>query len=195
MANYRVQVANYATGALPADRFINTLYFTHDADPSAAVWDALFTALNTALDNPAILAHKNKTFTAYNMADVKPRPIVRTKTFTAADAGVQGPGEVALCLSYYSGRNLPRTRGRIYLGPLQGSITNTVAPSSSPREAIMTMAQAFKDAATAGNFTWVLHSIKDNDYLPITDVWCDNAWDTQRRRGAKATSRLTAHLT
>jgi hypothetical protein len=38
---------------------------------------------------------------------------------------------------------------------------------------------------------WVVYSRVDNRSSPVTDWFVDNSWDTQRRRGPRATSRIT----
>jgi hypothetical protein len=188
MPNYRVEVANFNTGALPADYNVNVLYVTTDSIPSDAAWQTCLTSIIAAYTADVELAFSNFLLKVYNMADPTPRPIIATKQ-TLGGASVAGPHEVALCLSYYSGRNLPRTRGRIYLGPFQGSIVAVATPNAVTISDLITLGTSIHAAFAALGGSWAIHSVKDNTFLPITNTWVDNAWDTQRRRGMKATSR------
>lgn len=127
------------------------------------------------------------------------------------------PAEVAIVLSMeadrISGVNMRRRRGRVYLGPL------AVGPGDLPMtgDAVADLIRDWADAAFfAGGLLTSLAvyspsthhgvpvggDIKDYpDEIPsqlllsfheVTKVWCDNAWDTQRRRGPRATYRATA---
>lgn len=122
------------------------------------------------------------------------------------------PAEVAICCTLTatinSGDNPRRRRGRFYLGPLQnGSADLPLVPASL----VSTVATALGALIVNPTYTMCVYSrythhgvpvgenIKDYpdeipDALPssFSDVsagWVDNAWDTVRRRGVKATSR------
>jgi hypothetical protein len=118
------------------------------------------------------------------------------------------PAEVAIVMSYRSdeapGIALGRTRGRIYLGPLNvfastpDGTTGPARPSTTFRDQIIAGAINIKDRfATAGG-AWVivsptmLASLAPNYYFNVTRVSVDDAFDTQRRRGAQPTFR-TVH--
>lgn len=189
MANIRVQVSNYTPDSLPADRAVNTLYFTGDLPSSDANWQTFLGAIITSFSSAGVLANSHFTATAYNMADSKPRPILATRNQVGGGDIAPGPHEVALCMSYYSARNLPSSRGRIYLGPLPGSVMGAQQPNSAYVTAVLGIATAIHTAAGAAALVWSLHSVKENNYQAITNVWVDNAWDTQRRRGIAATTR------
>jgi hypothetical protein len=130
------------------------------------------------------------------------------------------PPEVALCLSYYGTANQKRQRGRLYIGPfclsqesasgsyaqpIPGLVTTLIeagarlakntgavaqhpttllptTPSTGPTAVIWSVRSKFAalTGATAGNL-----------YTPINFGWCDNEWDSQRRRRIAATSRMT----
>jgi hypothetical protein len=126
---------------------------------------------------------------AYDMADAKPRPVKATAPWTANAFPVSpgAPREVACCLSYYGERNLPRERGRIYVGPW----TNA---SAVERPSTLVI-QKVRDLATGlGNVggvdvDWQLYSPTRNAYSKIKNVWVDDEWDTIRSRGLKALTR------
>jgi hypothetical protein len=205
-----VQAVFERASALPEDRVINTFTFLWDTtgapigDRMNAIRDALddFYFLNTA-GGSSIRAYlsntlKSLTYRGYNSFDPEPREAtVRPSTdFLAPPAGNPLPSEVSVVASFYAGRNLPRQRGRVYLGPLSQTASN--APSSTDIDSrpatllITTIAQAMarlRDATGIAATPWAVHSTVDNLARVITSGWVDNAFDTQRRRGASATSR------
>lgn len=125
------------------------------------------------------------------------------------------PSEVALCLSFRgvlgSGLNARRRRGRVYLGPLQvGNVDTPELPSGWP--AAFVNAAVSNLAVTTNDVDWCVYSpythhgvpvgekldpdiypeVTANlfdSFTPVSYVWADNAWDTQRRRGPLATAR------
>lgn len=142
----------------------------------------------------------------------------QTRSFTlGAGAGGQTsmPGEVALVMTYHGDltdvpetqtdpgppvvvtRPAARRRGRVFLGPFGTSaLTESVGDLEGVPAAILTNA-----AAGAGDFLlsendlpelqWVVLSQTAEEFFPVVGGWCDNAWDTQRRRGEQATARTT----
>lgn len=139
-----------------------------------------------------------------------------TVLFSAAVAGTPFPSEVAVCMSYRSlydsdveflPGERPRAthRGRVYIGPLQSVSTelanHEVTPSSAFINDVVENAVHFMsngDAESPLNGTdwvWVQFSIKEWRSLPVAQVWVDDAFDTQRRRGRQAQTRMTAVTT
>jgi|ERR1700760_114935 len=192
MANFRVQVANHTAVSLPKDYAVNTLYFVGD-DPGGPAWTTFLTSLAAAWVLVTNLANKNFTIKAYDMADPIPRPVKAMVTQAGTDH-ISGPGEVACCLSYYATRNLPRRRGRIYMGPIQGAETSTPNPDGAFINSIIACGVAIDTAASVAGLVWSVRSEKDNAYFPITNLWVDNAWDTIRKRGYDSTARVTRTL-
>jgi hypothetical protein len=91
-----------------------------------------------------------------------------------------------------------RLRGRLYIGPLNvaavGAGANGVGIAAGVRTAITSAAADLMTAANlvlAGTSFWAVWSRKNNAVYPITSGWMDDAFDTQRRRGIKATARTT----
>jgi hypothetical protein len=193
MADVRIQVATYATGALPVDWLVNTVYFRDiNLDPSAAT-DYMNLAVSTRdvfrgrAQAPA--GHVVQA-TAYNMDDPKPRPVkayAPPLAFTTPNAGGSGAREVALCLSYYSERNLPRNRGRIYIGPFH-SIALGLRPAQDHINALGTIATGLANVGGV-DVDWSLYSPTTGGLKKITNYWIDNEWDTVRSRGLRATTR------
>lgn len=147
---------------------------------------------------------------------------IRSLTLGAVSgsAGARLPEEVACCLSFrgsYSTRveDEPagptgpegdhhlraRVRGRVYIGPL---VTLALHSASAGDEARVSqdlqtdLVESARDFLHAdlgsSSWAWSVYSRVEQAYVAVTVVWVDNAWDTQRRRGAKTTSRLAVTL-
>lgn len=116
------------------------------------------------------------------------------------------PSELAACLSFRGGygtdvefgaggttRPRARDRGRVFIGPLKrGAVTE-----SSPTEEGLIVGGCCQSLVSAGDalkgdatYTWSVWSRKKASLEAVTDVWADNAFDVQRRRGVKATQRF-----
>lgn len=127
------------------------------------------------------------------------------------------PPDVAICLSMQSdrisGANMRRRRGRVYLGPLSfgtgdvstfpTSLADLVANGADTAffgTGTSTLAvyspYTHHDVPVGGN----IKDYPDEDasklilsFHEVTRVWCDNEFDTQRRRGLKASYRKTVN--
>lgn len=100
----------------------------------------------------------------------------------------RSPGEVALCLSFYSTRNIPRQRGRLYL-PIAAQFA-ALGPRPVPIH--WDYAQDYATALQAlggADVDWVVFSKMDDEARPVTNWWCDDEWDTMRSRGLGGTDR------
>jgi hypothetical protein len=141
----------------------------------------------------------------YRMEDPKPRVPIHTEAwnFSVAPGGSPIPTEVAVCLSFKAapaaGQIAARRRGRIYIGPLNNSVVSDAGEGiARPMVAFLTdlraAAQAFKATVNASGYVWVVHSPTTGPAarFPVTELWTDNAFDTQRRRGEKATLKNPA---
>lgn len=128
------------------------------------------------------------------------------------------PPEIAIVVSYQaapeSGLNQRRRRGRFYWGPLSFNISGTPDIPTVPTAIVDSLAAAAwnklviptpTDASLAvfSGYTATDTPVGETppsgaDYIPelvpgsfsrVSQLWVDNAWDTQRRRGLKATYR------
>lgn len=194
MAKIRLQVITRRAADLAIDHVVNTVYvddfnlqsgstdYQRLADDARDVFKA-----RSGL--PYAYGCEAK---AYDMADAEPRPVKATAVWQqgAADFnGSSGPREVALCLSFYAARNLPRYRGRLYLGPWISGVC-----LERPNSAVISSARAVGTgiAALGGvSVDWQLYSPTRLAFSKVTNVWVDDEWDTVRSRGLKATSRST----
>jgi len=124
---------------------------------------------------------------------------VDTWTLTSSAYNDCLPFEVALACSYYSlqpGVPRGRSRGRIYIGPLNyGAGTITLhsgappTPASSFMEELGTAAAELHGALGSYDVTWGVYSRVDEVLYPIEHGYIDNEFDTQRRRQVDATDR------
>jgi len=196
MANIRVQVNSTWSDGLPRDTVVNVLHFlvASPGDVLAGYQD-LVDDVAAAFNAFGPYSTRVLTVKAYNLADTKPRPILATKVISGSGA-ISGLGnrDVALCLSFYADRNIPRHRGRIYLGPFSASDCGTTKPGGSLMSQALTLANAL-GAAGPTEAQWSVWSELDNLARPVTKAYVDNEWDTQRRRGLKSDARTTATIT
>lgn len=195
MAKLKVQMNGLAPSDLPRDTIVTSFYL--DTDPTG-ITDLDYDALAT--DSAGIFANTWRTPTevvnrwearVYNMADALPRPprsIKRAAVVNGVPTG--GPREIAICLSMYSERNLPRQRGRLFLGPIPGSDI-MLRPDEGMLQRVMAVGAAIANLGGV-DVDWVIHSPTDGTFRKVTNYWCDDEWDTQRSRGLKSTRRLTA---
>lgn len=191
MAHIRMQCTVAPASGLPRDGITNTLFFrtipgVGGPDYMALATDLgnLFKTLGANLMPAGVGA---TTVKAYDMADAKPREPRATAVVPITGSGGAGPREVALCLSFRAERNLPRQRGRIFLGPIRNSLM-LERPSSTMESPIAAFATGLGNLGGV-DVDWVVHSRMDNDYKKVVAFWQDDEWDTQRSRGLRATKR------
>lgn len=104
------------------------------------------------------------------------------------------PREIAVCLSYYSERNIPRQRGRLYVPmPVMlaaGGHAVGVRPAAGTRTKVGDLAAIFADLGGL-DVDWVVYSRVDDVARPVSNWWVDDEWDTIRSRGLRSTTRTT----
>ena len=198
----RLQVSMAADTALPRDRFVMTPHFDVGFDiadlttsPDA---QALCHDLAVALGNYLVPQDGReinvKAYDAQGTAPVYP-----IGDYTHAPATYPASGmlrEVALCLSFYSGRNIKRYRGRLYipLAAIGGGSAVTPRPAASTMTKAAQLAPILQNLGGT-NVDWVVYSRADNVARPVTNWWVDDEWDIQRRRGLRGTTRQTGTTT
>ena len=205
----RAQVVFENVSKKPEDRIVNTFHFTDEAGYSTTThwhWLARFytepTAPNTASVSSYLSPKLSRDAFAcqvrlYDLGQAPPRE-PEVHFFTLDPAGSSSPSvpnEVCSVLSFYGDRNLPRQRGRIYIGPLAATAIEDGTPdlrvSGAFRNAVADAARTLRTGD--GTFKWCVYSTVSGSPVThdVTAGWIDNAFDTQRRRGAAATDRLT----
>jgi hypothetical protein len=189
VADLICQVIQHANSNLPEDRRVNVLAFRdvvgateYDelAGDLADIYQPFLTNVGTDCASVEVRV--------YNKADAEPREALGSASRAVGVSPGGMPYEVACCLSFYSDRNLPRNRGRIFLGPFNGSLTSD--RPGALRQEILDLATDFANLGGV-NIQWCVWSRRDNAFKQVSNAWVDNAWDTIRSRGLKPTSRLT----
>ena len=102
---------------------------------------------------------------------------------------VNGPREVAMCLSFYGSRNVKRQRGRIYLPFWFVGANLTQIRPTIPNTKIASMASLLQGLGGV-DVDWVVYSRLLDKAFPVTNWWYDNEWDIIRSRGGRGTSRI-----
>jgi hypothetical protein len=192
MSKIRVQVITRRQGDLAAAHIVNTVYFDDfNVSIQGTDWQAFANDVREVFRTgrggfPIGYGIETK---VYNMADPLPRPVKATGVWQQGNSQSSDhvPREVALCLSYFSERNIPRFRGRIYIGPWMFAAER---PNDSQRQNLKTLADQL-GAVGGVDVDWGLWSPTRNAFSKITAGWIDDEWDTIRSRGQKATNRLT----
>lgn len=120
-----------------------------------------------------------------------------------------------------SGTNMARNRGRVYLGPLQSTSTTDYQAVLTTTVDAIALAAKTEILDENDDTEWCIYSYYTHHNIPVgskpgdgngpgldgsypeseilladsfqlvSALWVDNAWDTQRRRGTKATYRKT----
>lgn len=133
----------------------------------------------------------------YDLGDPSPRAPVVTRNITlpaVVGSSAKLPAEVALVSSFQgsrvSGQSQARRRGRVFWGPLADMGTDHTVPTTTLRVALKNSFQAMKEASDASiNWQWRIWSPTNENSVLVDNGWIDDAWDTQRRRGPRATAR------
>jgi hypothetical protein len=215
MGQGRLQLSIARDNGLPEDTVTNTWYVTDQVSSSFGTVsaepcsDALLTFYVNMQSWFASILTGTLSVKAYDMSDTEPRAPVWEDTASWSPGSTSLPAELACCLSFrgasVSGEPMARRRGRVYLGPLSEGALGTVSTSDRPVSSSLFAAVDTHYATMVTAWGAVGSGYEHCVYSPTTDAsqtitascipvelaWMDNAWDVQRRRGAKATSRTT----
>ena len=196
MANYDFMVILQGESNLSEDVFVNVLHYdVNFPDTVEGTADELWTKYDTILKPMlASVTQAGHRIKVYEAGPPPRQPVLdKTYAFATGPAGNKAPTEVALCLSYATADNPDqvgaRHRGRIYLGPILGDLVTANRPNELTQDIALDFGEGLAQVGDASNTTWVMYSQRDNEYRKIESIWCDNAWDTQRRRGLAPTVR------
>lgn len=186
----------------PKDYVVHHLNFTtSEPAPPNTDWQAFADQLRSiffATTGPGgtpwtLYGGRNGDVKVYDRVDPKPRPEKAISVYAAGtpESAPLAPRQVALCLSFYAGRNLKNTRGRIYIGPF---ILASVAekPDSITQNRVLQLGRNLitVNPATGGPWSLVVYSEKLSSEATVDHLWVNDVWDTQRRRLQKETARL-----
>lgn len=211
---------------LPKDRFVNIWHFLDvTGAPATDVAAMAFRKINDFFTTPGgsgptpvgnfleRTLSDQMTLIGYDFAAAKPRPELGTAVFVKGSAGSIGmPEEVAVCLSYYTDRNVASKRGRLYIGPLNIGALDGIANSPARPKAAMTSAMqdggtrliaigppaasstfvtnTLSGAGSAAGTAWALYSPKLGTFAAVEHGWIDDEWDGQSRRRVEASGRV-----
>jgi hypothetical protein len=225
MAKVIAQVTLNRDSGLPEDVITNTYHFESDDNVGT---DAASGTIAT--DGPGLLNRLESFYMAlgpllagslkgtgiiklYDWADLKPRIVRLERTFTHTTGVGSLPGEVALVLSMKAkpaaGQAAARRRGRVYLGPLNTSVSQAPSatsadprPDTNDQATMLNAARTMARGSAGGSFrlavfsptTFAITADADASWNDVETLWMDNAFDTVRSRGARATSRSQVTL-
>jgi hypothetical protein len=138
----------------------------------------------------------NFTVKAYHLTD----PLPRTPAYEFSDSielptEIAMPTEVAAVMSFQaepaSGENQKRKRNRVYIGPFATGICGEYGHITPDLVETMLFAgkALFNASEGSANWHWNVYSPTDDEAYEVYNGWVDNAYDTQRRRGTRATAR------
>ncbi len=201
---YRCQARFQGATDLPEDVYINNWAFRNDeigVSPAAAikaVLDAFYFGPSPANASLTMFQRYGSSFVVggeyrvYDLGQPPPRaPEILPMSGPFTGGGTPLPEEVAVCLSYVATVNQPRSRGRLYMGPLALSALTPVLGRYKTADVYRSdlAIKAAQVMNTTQNVGWVLVSPTDVAAKVITGGWVDDAPDTQRRRGSPPQAR------
>jgi len=213
----RVQASHSSTSTLPEDACVNVWHWWCLAEDPADAFDDIHAGLDSFYANLATWQTINTMtdeihYKYYDLSDPEPRSVIEERDSTGLTLG-EGDGlptEVSVCMSFGgapgSGLNPRRRNGRVYLGPFGTGITTTITGYVNVSSAFFAdMVPAAEALIAAGGVTavWAVFSPTTAGAPPwdeatlegattwVTQGYFDNAFDTQRRRGTKASFRST----
>jgi hypothetical protein len=200
--NAKVEITTeLLSGDLPRDWITNSFSFnTTGTGLSDSAWQALVDAIATqwfvtSTSNFHYGACGGK-IVAYDRADAEPRPEKAAHIYAPGSwqTLVECPRQVALCVSFYSGRNLARTRGRVYLAIPNNQFGEGDRPSATTLTAAIGLVKGINVVVNALTPVWwqTVHSTVSGEDNIVTNYWCNDVYDTQRRRAPKESTRQTA---
>lgn len=181
-------IASNDSASAPAkDAIVNTLYFNVSGSVDDPDYNSLGNDLYTIWAGRIWAAGRFLDIRGYDMSDPEPREVKYRKTGQVTGTAPNGVRQVALALSYYSDRNLPRQRGRIFLGPW-----NLSQPSASTTQTAAVIGLAPLLAGLGGlNVDWSLWSPTTQTSSRINHAWVDDSYDIIRSRKLKAVAART----
>lgn len=213
---FRAQVRLPRVGLQPEDDVINVWHFDSDqtfGEDADDVAGRLLTFYNAISGLLAPTLDGAITIKMYDMADAEPRVPGFVLNDTLGGLSPIGsdayPNEIAICLSlvcsHPSGTIAARRRGRIYLGPFLSSVGDNDGPDVRVKTSTITaILDAAEDLATgpdAGDGRLAVYSPTTDltgtladSFNDVITLKVDNAFDIQRRRGARATVTTVRNL-
>lgn len=204
MAVARCEVITTVKSAdAPSENMVNVLHFMDGTDFQALA-SALTAVFTGTVGHPSpfnMYSQRRVEVRTYDIADSKPRPIKGHSTVTPAGWGGEtlGPRLLACCLSFYATRNLPRMRGRIYLGCFNSIQVGQENIGNAQMLDILNLGKNLFGLDP----TWKHATYSPTEALAeggigagvaaqhATNYWVDSRWDAMHSRELRATTRVT----
>jgi hypothetical protein len=192
MPVWRLQASWQLDSAAPRDRVTITPHFNDvgaTTDPQNLCDDLLagLQALKNCTGEVRV-----KAYDAQGSVPVYPQGDAIVQA--GAVQGTTTPRELAVCLSFYGERNVPRQRGRLYIPTwFTSHLTGSLRPTNP--NAVMAALPGLFAGLGGPDVDWCVYSRKLDHAFSVTDWWCDNEWDVVRSRGMRPTSRITGTTT
>jgi hypothetical protein len=192
MPIWKLQTSWQVDTAAPRDRFVITPHFNDigaTTDPQN-LCDDLLAGLSTMTPWSGELR-----VTAYDAQGTVPvYPQGDSRINVNATQAPATPRELAVCLSFYGERNVPRQRGRLYMPcDILGLTTNSPRPPTTIAK-MATLVGLFTGLGGA-DVDWCVYSRTLDAAFSVTDWWYDNEWDIMRSRGGRGTLRTVGTTT
>lgn len=183
-------------------------FYVSDSGYTTAELDAWAAAIKTFYDDCYTdgalrgFNQNNHIVKFYDVGGAPPNYPVYETTFnlTTNPGNIELPMEVALAVSYKNNSQntvlRARRRGRIYISGWASARNAVGRPDNAAFQGVSTAYTDYCDTVnTIGSLTAVIYSRVQNITCEVEEVWADNEWDTQRRRGGTATTRSTNTVT
>jgi hypothetical protein len=190
----RAQIEVAATSTAPRDKFIMTPWFNQGAvaEAGGTNWSGLANDLATGISNWLVSPGSREVrVKLYNWDDPAPPHFPEADVIknTGLAPAANFPRELAVCLSFYASRNLPRQRGRLYVPQVLINVTPVdERPNASARSRVAALPPILSGLGGV-DIDWVVYSRMDRTRRTVTNWYVDDEWDVQRRRGLKPTTR------
>lgn len=195
---YKFTVSMPVTDLLPRNRISNTFHMQHTAVPLnedvEAICQDIIALYQAQYENSA----NEVQCKAYHVGNPPQFPVADVIVNAGTVWTVSTPREIALVLSYAGEhRGNRRQRGRIYLMPaLRAANTlNALRPSIAVQQwALDFYTESNQSFPDLGGVDWKfgIWSHVAQEFTQSKQAWVNDEWDTQRRRGLREASRLSA---
>ena len=193
MAVYRLQCAIGADTAFARDRVVINPHFNNVGGIlTESDTDQLCEDLADALV-AYVSGTREITVKAYDAQGTVPVfPVGNAVRNVGAFPASAAPRELATCLSFYSGQNLPRRRGRLYVPTflVGAGVTHGVRPGGALTAKVGQLATILADLGGA-DIDWSVYSRTDDVARAVSHWWVDDEWDVIRSRGLRPEVRVT----
>lgn len=213
MAGIRAQVIFPTRTGLPRDRVTNTLYFFNTSEGTyeaaaeviALLLEEFYEGLWASPYQPASWMRPDlgPWVNFYDMSAPEPRTPYRVDIPGGGFSGAASivPSEVTTCMSFHgapiNGQSQARRRGRIYLPGVTAAYLEQETAGAYPTfvdgwlTRVNTEAASLQAASGSAEVGWTVFSQVAGTYAPVVGGWCDEAPDTQRRRGQDSQERIS----